>query len=898
MRSKRKKLVMFLMIFLLGTKCADLRAEEYVSGNRVEIETENETETNTEENTEENTETNTEENTETNTEENTEENLETGTDAEDEKTAKTYIEYEFDNNDAAYAIREQTIHALSIEAGDRKSVRMNRDSKKKISVEKLVYLESGDLVDSKETVCTFKNFKVESWKSSNTKVIKIDKLQADTYPVIAAAGTGTATITIVYSYSYEGEKAYYKTSATVNVLEKNRDIGLKPTTIVRGTSVTLKPVLKARTYTYTDENGIEVTETKKPEIVSWTSSAPAKITVDQGKVTGIIQGSAIITLRYKYAFSDGTLACFDHVTVTSNCFTVKGQKIYIQPSVANDADASPAINTACVYARDHATDAKPYKIILKKGTYKLATAAVRLYSNMTLDMRDGAVLKFAGVGGRDKSTQVLKLGISGPYDGETNYNASAKCAGYNGFRNVKILGGIIESTDFNKSTHVIMAHAKNVVLDGVTFTGGASMHMMEVAAIDGFKLKNCVFKNFKGSKAISADSRTGRVAYSYRPGNYEALQFDIAASDDCFGGIYMDGTPMKNVTITGCTFDGVPRGVGIHSQLLGSYHEKVNISGNTFRNTLKEAILLLGFRNCTINNNEIIGCGAGITMQSISNNRRYVLTKVFEGSKDYNGKVMYDVNSEIKGNKISIVNRGCAIEQAAIYVYGANLLSDVTSKRPSTGTIWGIIPKNNYYISNVRVEDNTITTSGWGIYFSDAKNCVAKNNKITGANFPANKVVYNGIYAATYSSLNEISGNVITSMRGNGISVSALSTVTGKIQNNTINKVAYCAIKVDNVTNPLTIRNNTFSSNSKTSNVVNINTKKTNKNCITLYKNKISGVLGTQGAGVSVESGTCKIKKNNIDNVNVGIYSVKENSTYAQSGNVFGKNVKIKTKIE
>ena len=258
---------------------------------------------------------------------------------------------------------------------------------------------------------------------------------------------------------------------------------------------------------------------------------------------------------------------------------------------------------------------------------------------------------------------------------------------------------------------------------------------------------------------------------------------------------------------------------------------------------------------------------------------------------------MYDVNSEIKGNKISIVNRGCAIEQAAIYVYGANLLSDVTSKRPSTGKMWGFIPKNNYFISNVRVEDNIITTSGWGIYFSDAKNCVAKNNKITGRNFPANKV-YNGIYAATYSSLNEISGNVITSMQGNGISVSALSTVTGKIQNNTINKVAYCAIKVDNVTNPLTIRDNTFSSNSKTSNVVNINTGKNNKNRITLYKNRISGVSGTKGSGVYVGSGTCKIKKNSIDNVDVGIYSMKENSSYTQSGNAFGKNVKIKTKTE
>ena len=104
--------------------------------------------------------------------------------------------------------------------------------------------------------------------------------------------------------------------------------------------------------------------------------------------------------------------------------------IYVQPSVVNDADASPAINAACKYARDYATDENPFTVILEGGTYKLATAAVRLYSNTTLDMTDGAILKFAGVGGRDKSTNILKLGISGAYAGEKDYNASAKCAGY------------------------------------------------------------------------------------------------------------------------------------------------------------------------------------------------------------------------------------------------------------------------------------------------------------------------------------------------------------------------------------------------------------------------------------------------------------------------------------
>ena len=383
MKNKLLKFLLFSAIALAAVKSVDIYATEYVSeiGTGEESQTEIETET----------------------------ELET----EPEEVVQPITTYEFENNREEAAIGENIIHNLTLEAGDKKKVLMRKDSKKNISVRELTYLPSGSLVNSSDSMCTFKKFKVEAWESSNPGVAKVSKPDADTYPVITGVSEGNATIEIIYSYTYQDVKAYYKTSAVVTIQAKNRDVGLSPKTLIRGESVTYTPVLMEKTYTYTDEQGKQITETKLPESITWLSSS-AKASVNQGTVTGLLQGTATITLKYKYSFSDGTLTCYDKVKVTTNCYTVEGQKIYVQPSVVNDADASPAINAACEYARDHATDENPYTVILEGGTYKLATAAVRLYSNTTLDMTDGAILKFAGVGGTFRINTVSKSPISTP----------------------------------------------------------------------------------------------------------------------------------------------------------------------------------------------------------------------------------------------------------------------------------------------------------------------------------------------------------------------------------------------------------------------------------------------------------------------------------------------------
>ena len=795
--------------------------------------------------------------------------------------------YYYENMEPLMAREEASLHDVAMEVGDRKKLLINKDSSKIIEV-------SHGWEGS--TNYKFSKFNVEAYTSTDSSVVKITRPGGEKYPFLTAMAPGTAVVEVLYSYSHEEWKAYYKARATITVTEAiHKNTGMFPVTMMRGESVTYTQVLAERTNTYVDANGQVITETKAPESVTWTSSAPAIVSVKGGLVTGRLQGTAAITLKYKYAFSDGTVTCSDKVSVTSNCYWPEGNTIYFQPSVLEDEDAAPAINAALEYAALHATDEMPFTVMFQEGVYKLASATVRIYSNTTLDLRAGATLSFAGVGGAKESRPLLKLGINGSYEGEKDYNASARCAGYGGFRNIHILGGTIESNQWNRSTHIVMAHATNVSLIGTRITGGAGMHMMEIAAIDGFTMENCVLDNFVGSKAISGDESTGRVACKKNPGNYEALQFDVAASAECFGGIYMDGTPMKNIKITGCTFDGVPRGIGIHTQVLGSYHDTADISYNTFLNTTKEAIHLLAFKNCTINYNIIEDCGAGIVVRSFADNGTYVMTKVFECSEEYDGEVEYDFNIEVIGNEMTILDKRQAKETVGILLYGRKIKSSYKSYRPGNGKHWGTIEEDNYSIGNIRVEDNRITTAGVGIHFSDATECVVKNNIITGGNYLSTGI-FSGIYASEYSCVDEISGNEVLSVQGHGISVAASSSVIGIIENNTVKKAKYHALKLENATEPLLVKNNSFHTRGKKYSVVFIATGKGNENDVVLMGNTISAAKGNTENGILLVSGSCTMKKNTISRVKTGICVENEDCIYVAKGNRFQSGVEKKKK--
>lgn len=477
----------------------------------------------------------------------------------------------------------------------------------------------------------------------------------------------------------------------------------------------------------------------------------------------------------------------------SDCYKISGKTITIKKGYKNK-DITEIVNAALVEARDSATSKKQITVKVPKGTYKL-TSNLRIFSNTTLDLT-GVTLKYTG----KESHVMLQSGTNGAYKGASDYNQSKKCAGYKGFENITIKGGTFQSIDSNSGSIMRIAHAKNVTLEGITFKGGGCAHQVEVAAIDGFYVKDCNFIDWEGP-AVPEEG--------YEAEKYEALQLDIPCATRVFRNVYQDGTVMKNVEVTGCTFSDVPRGVGTHTFLLGAYHENIKINNNTFKNIEEEAVVCLGYKNSEVKNNTIKDCGAGILFQYFKANTDSVYSTILDGKKNYKGTVEHDANSVISGNKITIKYTKESDEIQGIKVYGVNL------EKAEKGADGKKLAAQNYYISGVTVSKNTIVTAGYGIHLIDAVDCTITGNNITGkgvkSSDPLLKITnYDGIYLTAGSSAKNIKDNTVKDMIGYGIDIYSQSKCSGSVSGNTITGCKDGGMLVNDNSSVKNISDNTF----------------------------------------------------------------------------------------
>ena len=459
-------------------------------------------------------------------------------------------------------------------------------------------------------------------------------------------------------------------------------------------------------------------------------------------------------------------------------YKVSGKTVTI---VAKNKEAVGAkIKEAISYIESKRKGTEIYTVKIPKGTYKLEKD-IHIYGNIILDCT-GVTLTYT-----PKEGNMLMLG-----DGATNpTNKNLKGYGNKKYWNITIKGGTWVGNNKGKGTLIRMAHTKNVTLEKCTLKGGGCEHQIEVAAIDGFTVKNCTFRD---AKPINKN------------GNNEALQLDMPCSSNTFKGVVLDGTPMKNVLVTGNTFKNVTRGVGTHSMLSGSYHKNIKITNNIFTDVKGESIIALTYYNCEISNNTIKNCGAGIICQYFKPYVKAVYNTTYDGKKKVNGKILHDAKTVIKNNDIEIVPSKGADEPVGIKVYGCNLKKDTTAivaKSPDK------IKKGDYYISGVTVINNKIKTCGHGIHFMDARNSTISNNTITSTksnsdldgifielestnltitNNIINKPSRYGIFFRYYSSAKEVSNNQITSSGKYAIGVYDHSKVTGVILGNKIKK--------------------------------------------------------------------------------------------------------------
>lgn len=457
-------------------------------------------------------------------------------------------------------------------------------------------------------------------------------------------------------------------------------------------------------------------------------------------------------------------------------YSVLGTTITIIPD--DSVGLHRQINEAIRYATEEGNANKIYTIKIPKGTYPL-DGTIHVYGNIKLDFTD-VILNYGLTEGN-----MLMLG-----DSSINMSKS-KMAGYGTLQNITVIGGTWNGNNQNTSSLIRMAHSKNITFEKCTFSGGGCAHQVEVAAIDGFTVKNCTFKEMKGNGTKEKQ---------------EALQFDIPCSKYVFDGVVLDGTPMKNVTVTGCTFKNVPRGLGTHSMLVGTYHENIKITNNTFTNVQGECIVALNYYNCVIEKNKILDSGAGILIQNFKPEVKAVYNTIYDSAVKATGNMRYNLKTTVKDNNIQIVSAKSkyADESVGIKVYGYDLLSN----KKSTGIgSKDLIAKGNYYISNVSVLNNTITTCGHGIHFLDVRDSKISGNTITSAsgnkasdsifvefasksNTISNNVIKNssryGIFLQNSSMAKVIENNTITASTNYAIGLYNSSGVTDKISNNTI----------------------------------------------------------------------------------------------------------------
>ena len=376
-------------------------------------------------------------------------------------------------------------------------------------------------------------------------------------------------------------------------------------------------------------------------------------------------------------------------------------------------DPYKIIQEALNEARDNATDEMPYKIVIPAGTYDL-NGQLKVYSNTWVSMN--------GVTLRNKYGKTM-MRFGWPDD---------EFSAYNGYRNITFEGGTWDG--LNKAAALFhFSHSENIVIKNATFKNVKSSHHVEFAACRDVLVENCRFYNYTGKTSS----------------NNEALQMDVVHNKEHYSDGKYDDTPCQNVTVTGCTFQNVQRGVGTHTGVAGSYFSNIQITDNVFDNIHGYAIIGTNFINSKIDGNVITNAAAGIMFRSMiqSQDNFYAPNK---------GSFVIDrnSNSSITNNKITVTNRKYSATSYGISVYG--------EKRTK---VKNGIPKGDFRIAKVTVSGNTVylKDSGYGIWFQGTMNSKITNNNIVCATPKSGDGKGNGDgVRLVKSTKNTILGNRIT----------------------------------------------------------------------------------------------------------------------------------------
>ena len=484
-----------------------------------------------------------------------------------------------------------------------------------------------------------------------------------------------------------------------------------------------------------------------------------------------------------------------------------------------------------------------------------------------------------------------------------NYCVGKK--GYEGAGNITIHGGTWDfqgkkgQVNYNVSMEAIrLMHGSHFTISDATMQNLYLSHYLTIEGVSDVSITNCTFKDMQKPSAKK-----------------EAIHIDIMHNDSMAPSsqdntIY-DDTFCNDVTISGCTFSNVPRGVGTHIAVAGLYPSNINISNNTFTDMTYEAIKAYHYKNVTIENNTITNAACGI--------KAYLYASPDDNDKDEEGDSNYldalkgaategvpsNLNLSIKNNTIRGIkdsNIGFGIHVVGNkdrIVNGAVIEGNRVASNGSISSKLAGIYVN--YANSVSVASNVLEQCGEsGILLSSSSNLTVTGNTVT-------KAAKNGILSQDGNTVNVFS-NTITSAGAHGVYMKQTNGAT--ISQNTIAKDKSGAICADKSCPAVQITKNQITSSGK--NAISVlsspkaliqnNTIQTSKN-FGLYLTKSNSakiqsnkVNNTGSTGIIAQDSTSvSVKKNTVNKTGkFGILMQKTKKSYAVSNTIFAtKNYSI-----
>ena len=348
---------------------------------------------------------------------------------------------------------------------------------------------------------------------------------------------------------------------------------------------------------------------------------------------------------------------------------------------------------------------------------------------------------------------------------------------------IKVEGGTYYHTEHSQSAiypvMLSLVELKNVVLDGVTFTGKGGYdpqgygNVINLSGnnikVNGLTLKNCVLNNSQNNARLLYKTESTTPIHTYIYGG-ETFTFspsmkDITITGCTFNGGYigLELRETENVTITNNVFEVGDRNILLPVNSGCTYTGNVTITGNTSKNAKERFVRMSGAGNAVvvIKDNTILNYngadadyikvtdGTNVTIENnVMGRSVYGLTLIPNGANSkifVNDKEGFlnltrlfadwrELFTDGNGNEFNNYLNGAGLD----YYYGGywtvSLETDIDLNNEKIDPIIIQIPTqtgfstfngNNHTIKNAKIETDSTTDNSAGLFKSD--NCSIKN---------------------------------------------------------------------------------------------------------------------------------------------------------------------------